>query len=602
MEQASQGFPVSLRGVVAVRLSYGPSFFLLDKTGAIFVQNKINDPQLQPGIEVEVRGETVPGGFAPDVVARSVKVLGKGTLPPTRVFSSDELAGGKQACNWIAIRGVVHSAEIGTLWRGFGGQVLRLGVDSGSGDLVEVVVFDTASTSWERLPGATVRISGIAGTSYNKRRQFVNLRLYVAHQTDIVMERPALKDPFTLPLRPIISLMGFGGNSGATNQAKVRGIVTWDQPDEGIYIQGGKSGVLIRSRKIGALALGTELEAVGFPASGGYSPTLDDAVYRVLGQKPRITALQVAASEMIGRAPVGMPVAPYDSLLVQTQGRLLEVLGGHRQDQLVLQDGNTVFNALLPKSGAGQLPLAPGSFLSLTGILVVGIDSSHQPRSFEIRLRSVGDVVILKAVPWWNTARAGWAVAFGLIVILIVVVAVATYRHNSALRSLAMTDPLTGLYNRRGFFLLAQHQWQRALRRKETLLLLFMDVDRFKDINDTLGHEEGDNALKAMAGVLQKCFRDTDIISRMGGDEFAVLCDGGSDVASQVGLRLVELLDEFNTQKGSGFQLSLSVGVLVCNKSLSELNVEELVTRADTLMYQQKKGKKQEETSSQALR
>ncbi len=98
-------------------------------------------------------------------------------------------------------------------------------------------------------------------------------------------------------------------------------------------------------------------------------------------------------------------------------------------------------------------------------------------------------------------------------------------RHRMAeeLRNLSLTDELTGLHNRRGFITLSQQQIRQAKRTKKEMLLLFVDLDGLKKINDGFGHSEGDRALFAVAALLRETFRDSDIVARIGGDEFAVL-------------------------------------------------------------------------------
>src|SRR6267378_2718552 len=92
-----------------------------------------------------------------------------------------------------------------------------------------------------------------------------------------------------------------------------------------------------------------------------------------------------------------------------------------------------------------------------------------------------------------------------------------------ALRNLTLTDDLTGLYNHRGFFNLAEHHLKTARRARQSSLLLYADLDGLKEINDTLGHSEGSLAIAKTAEVLRQTFRNSDIVSRLGGDEFAIL-------------------------------------------------------------------------------
>src|SRR6267143_4698500 len=101
--------------------------------------------------------------------------------------------------------------------------------------------------------------------------------------------------------------------------------------------------------------------------------------------------------------------------------------------------------------------------------------------------------------------------------------AVEQSRLDKELRSMALTDELTGLHNRRGFLSLATQQLRLALRNGHGLLLFFVDVDNLKETNDSYGHQEGDSVLVRFADALRETFRDSDVLARLAGDEFAVL-------------------------------------------------------------------------------
>jgi diguanylate cyclase (GGDEF)-like protein len=156
------------------------------------------------------------------------------------------------------------------------------------------------------------------------------------------------------------------------------------------------------------------------------------------------------------------------------------------------------------------------------------------------------------------------------------------------LRYLALTDDLTCLYNRRGFFAAATHQLKLAQRNAQSLLLLFCDVDNLKRINDTHGHREGDLALVRTADALEKAFRGSDIIARLGGDEFVVLAQVASDHTQEVLLRrLQKNLRQVNSG-GSRYELSLSVGVARFDPKRA-ISLGELLAQADKSMYEKKR-------------
>ena len=161
-------------------------------------------------------------------------------------------------------------------------------------------------------------------------------------------------------------------------------------------------------------------------------------------------------------------------------------------------------------------------------------------------------------------------------------------------RSLSMTDELTGLYNRRGFLGLTEKQQKIARRAKQTFSLIYADMDGLKQINDTHGHQEGSNAIRQLAEILKKSFRESDIIARLGGDEFTIFVM--ETIAFNVTIpieRLRENLRRYNAQNLHAYQLSLSVGT-VCVESEDDSTIEELLIKADKAMYENKKQKKRE--------
>ena len=160
------------------------------------------------------------------------------------------------------------------------------------------------------------------------------------------------------------------------------------------------------------------------------------------------------------------------------------------------------------------------------------------------------------------------------------------------LLSLSITDPLTGLHNRRGFLSLAEQQLKLSDRNKRGVLLIFADLDGLKWINDTLGHEEGDKALIEVATVFKETFRTSDIVARLGGDEFAVLAIDITEVNSQTCTAwLQNLIDRRNNQENRRYRLSISVGCSFYDPE-NPCSIDELMASADKLMYEQKQNKK----------
>ncbi len=167
-------------------------------------------------------------------------------------------------------------------------------------------------------------------------------------------------------------------------------------------------------------------------------------------------------------------------------------------------------------------------------------------------------------------------------------------RLEEEVRALSLTDPLTGLLNRRGFLTLAEQHLKIANRLKKKVLLLYVDMDDLKRINDSGGHKAGDLALVDAAAILKKNFRESDIVARVGGDEFVIMAMESTRMNPEsIAKRLEERLAAFNAKAvaENRFSISLSHGTALYDPEYPS-KIEDLMTRADLLMYEQKRAKK----------
>jgi diguanylate cyclase (GGDEF)-like protein len=170
--------------------------------------------------------------------------------------------------------------------------------------------------------------------------------------------------------------------------------------------------------------------------------------------------------------------------------------------------------------------------------------------------------------------------------------AIERHRLFSALRSLSLIDDLTGLYNRRGFSDLGEQYLKLARRSGRGVTMVYVDLDRFKTINDSLGHHIGDRALLRVSDILRATFRRSDIIARLGGDEFGVLAlEAADESADTLIQRLRERVEEFNRTSPEPYQLSISVG-MARQEDDPRIRLDDLVAEADSAMYREKHGKR----------
>jgi len=162
------------------------------------------------------------------------------------------------------------------------------------------------------------------------------------------------------------------------------------------------------------------------------------------------------------------------------------------------------------------------------------------------------------------------------------------HRGEEALLALSLTDELTGLYNRRRFFVLTEQYLKLSVRTMKRLLLLFIDMDNLKWINDHHGHNEADQALIDLANTLKKTFRESDIVARIGGDEFVVLSEPADENGEIALTRLYENIKDYNARGGPDIiPLSVSVGTTQFDPK-HPISIDELLSKADASMYAQK--------------
>lgn len=165
-------------------------------------------------------------------------------------------------------------------------------------------------------------------------------------------------------------------------------------------------------------------------------------------------------------------------------------------------------------------------------------------------------------------------------------------RMEDELRTLSLTDELTGLYNRRGLVALGEQQLNVADRLMKRVLVFYADLDGLKKVNDSFGHQEGDRLLVATARVLKEAFRKSDIVARIGGDEFVCMTvDVGEQEAARILSRLQEKIDDLNAAGDSQYRLAVTVGTTYYDPE-SPTTLDDLIKRADSAMYELKRKKR----------
>lgn len=151
---------------------------------------------------------------------------------------------------------------------------------------------------------------------------------------------------------------------------------------------------------------------------------------------------------------------------------------------------------------------------------------------------------------------------------------------------ISVTDVMTGLLNRRGFFLHAERSLKVARRQGLPSALIFFDIDGLKKVNDEFGHDAGDHLIENAARILQESFRGSDVVARLGGDEFAAFTLDAAQ-PDLVVARMQRSIDGFSLRSPQPYRISFSFGIAQCDP-LSDLSLSDCLSQADRRMYEQK--------------
>jgi hypothetical protein len=396
-DEANLGHPVRLRAVVTYYGGKGSEFFIHDATGGIYINDPEGDFRVQAGQMVEVVGFTSAGGFSPEIISPGVTVLGNGPMPRPRAITLEQLTSGREASQWVEIVGIVRSGE-----KVDGQPVLNLAV--GMGRLKVLFPADLAG-SLRHLVDAKVSVQGTVGGIFNQNMQLLAVQLFVPSLTFVRVLEPPAPDPFSSPVRPIRMLLGFAPQGATGHRVRVQGTVTLFQSGRALFIEDGSGGLHIQTDQTTPLAPGDRVEVAGFPATGPYTPTLEDAIYGRLAGGPKPKPVEISVEQALAGG--------FDAHLVRLQARLLRVTSREDDPVLVFQSGKTVFDVQMHGAdpAATFSRLQPDSRIQLTGICSVNVDDNRTPVSFRLLLRGPGDMVVLEHPPRWTLKHALWGFA-----------------------------------------------------------------------------------------------------------------------------------------------------------------------------------------------
>jgi len=402
-EEANRHYPVKLQGVVTFFDEVLFYQFFQDETAGIYLQ-QTNLPTLLPGQWVTVEGVTSAGEFAPVVTPRLITILGTKAIPPATPVTFDQLISGEEDSQRVEVQGVVRATSVDPQT-----NYLTIEIASGGGRFKALIAQIPAELQ-EKLVDSTVKIRGVCASYFNMQRQLFDVRLLIAQPEDLTVISPAPAEPFTIPARSIEQLMQFTPHGRYGHRVKVRGVVSYKR--EGVlYIQDGQEGLYVETGQSGSLLPGEVVEVVGFPTMGDYTPMLQDAIFRRVGQGPLPEPESISVLDALKGA--------YDCRLVTLQATLLDRARHSREQFVVLQSGGSIFHAYLERTNIGVdfAYLQNNSKVAVTGVCRIEPGTVWLPgadwhaKSFRLLMRSPADISVLAQPPWWNFEKMVWAVA-----------------------------------------------------------------------------------------------------------------------------------------------------------------------------------------------
>jgi diguanylate cyclase (GGDEF)-like protein len=606
--ETAKAYPAHLRGVV---IYYDPyqegsrsaagqrALFMADKTGSLFLRTgNVPLPPIHTGSIIDVRGVTDPGGFAPIITDCTVRLLpGTRPVPKPRIESLPRLVTGAEDGQWVAIEGIVHAVDLE-------GKHAIFTIATSDGVFSATTIREDGA-DYRDLVDAKILVQGVACPLYDNKRRMLGVRLLFPGLKWLKVEERGSANPFALPIEPLGRMFQFSPGGTSLHRIHARGTVTLSWPGQTVCITDASEGLCLQTSDRIALHVGQLVDVAGFPALEDYQPTLIDATLRPMGNGDVLIPTPSRAESAF--------TGDYDGELVRMRGKLIGRNWSQGSSTLLIDSGTTVFPAVLPPGSIrSEEELASewtdGSTVAVTGVLAGKVNQHDLQRregistleSFQILLQSPQNVAIVAAPSWWNGQHALTVLGSVVVITLGILVWAQVLRHQvhrqtavirsneQKFRHMARHDALTGLYIRTVLLERLDAEIEKASLNTPSLALFMIDVDGFKQINDTIGHAAGDEVLTALSRRLQGSVRETDTVARMGGDEFAALFLEVREVEEieAIAAQLLTAISAPFAILGNELSVSVSIGITAFPEGGKDST--SLLRSADVALYRAK--------------
>ena len=446
-EEAATPREVQVKGVVTWRNGPG-TMTLQDSSAGIWISldeahkrgvwrgSEEHLRSVREGMEIEVKGISDPGGYAPLILPTNMRILGRKKLPPAQPVTPKRFFGGSDDCQRVEIGGVVQGFHP---WAN--GVILVIDADPGhfSAQVTHDVAPDPAG-----LVDAEVMLRGVAATIFNARGEVTGSRVLASVAGDMWVTKPPPASD-AVPKVALDRLLPFRAEPIGAHRVRVEGTVTFSQAGEFFYLQEGESAVRVESSSPVPLQPGDRVEASGFVETSRLIGNLSDAAVVKTGSGGLPVPVEISPEEILAinelAVKSGQVATPhdYDGHLIRCRGRLLAVQSEpdvKARRTLTLERANTlskgtlIFRAVVNDPNTRMLDaLQPGSDLEVTGLVMLNYapkDPQSQifrtvPINLDLILPSAADVRVIKMPSWWTARRFTAVIAATLLALAVVV-------------------------------------------------------------------------------------------------------------------------------------------------------------------------------------
>lgn len=408
-DEAARALPVVVQGILTYNSTAERNMFIQDATGFMYVQPD-RGYNFAPGTRVAVTG-TTSASYTTQIIATSVRAIARGKLPEPVSLSYEEAVLHENDCRYVSVEGVVRAASLQTT-RGESVYLLQLEVD---GKMMDAAVSQYSHFDPNRLLDATVRIAGVLGGTFDVRDQIVGLELNVTDSDAISLVKPAEPASTGGDSAPLAELLRSDEILRPRHRVFTSGIVTLYVPGELLVIQDGDHSLFVHTRQMDPISIGQRVEVTGFLSAENGSPALELGQFSPRGEVAPLAPRAISfADAMSGK---------FANDLVALEGQIISQTRESHLDTIILRSDDRVFQTVFRKRPDDPDPipvLQPGTRIRAIGVCVVHVRGFWGAvESFQIHLRTPGDIAILAPASWWTVARLLFLTSILLAIVLI---------------------------------------------------------------------------------------------------------------------------------------------------------------------------------------